>query len=294
MIDVMRHRMAIAAVTAIALAAAPALADVVPGATEGPDRLVGTRGDDSFYGLGGDDHLDGGAGNDDLDGGAGADTLVGGTGNDAASYGGRTAPVSATLDKRRNDGESGESDDIHSDVEAIYGGAAADKLNGDAGPNTLDGGAGSDQLDGGKGTDGLYGGAGDDVINAADGAQDTVDCGAGRDRASVDKADIVRSCEGGAADTVAIPAGFFRVPHGVKVGDACRGVVSLHMRLGQQSLGRGTAQLRREGRRCFFRKTFAVARARVGDATRVTVVYRFPRNHRVWPGRGFTIRVPVP
>jgi hypothetical protein len=163
--------------------------------TAGSDTLTGTPGDDALYGLAGNDRLNGLQGNDDLDGGPGADDIRGGPGDDAVSYGGTSAPVTVTLDDQANDGAAGEGDNVHTDVEDIYGGAGDDRLTGDAAGNTIDGGAGNDTIVGGKGFDFLYGGPGDDVIDARDGTQDVVDCGAGRDRAIVDRVDLVTGCE---------------------------------------------------------------------------------------------------
>jgi hypothetical protein len=161
---------------------------------DGPDTLTGTAENDTLYGRGGNDTLDGGGGNDDLDGGAGADDLRGGTGVDAASYVG-PGGVNVTLDDAPNDGHEGEGDNVHLDVEAVYGGSGADTLSGNRAGNTLDGGDGSDHLIGGRGRDFLFGGGGDDEIDAADGAPDVIDCGNGDDRVRADKIDSVTGCE---------------------------------------------------------------------------------------------------
>jgi hypothetical protein len=161
----------------------------------GNDRLTGTAGPDALYGGPGDDTLDGGGGIDDLDGGPGADDIRGGGGEDAVSYGGRSEAIAVTLDDKANDGAAGERDNVHRDVEDIYGGSGDDTLTGSAGANTIDGGAGNDTIDGGKGTDGLYGGPGDDAIDAKDHVVDTVDCGPGTDVVNADSFDIVTGCE---------------------------------------------------------------------------------------------------
>ncbi|MFL5843111.1 MAG: hypothetical protein ACJ762_00365 [Solirubrobacteraceae bacterium] len=71
--------------------------------------------------------------------------------------------------------------------DVLVGTRFADKLYGLAGDDAITGKAGPDLL---------VGGPGDDRINAADGAQDTVDCGPGKhDRATVDKLDKVKGCE---------------------------------------------------------------------------------------------------
>lgn len=68
-----------------------------------------------------------------------------------------------------DDGESGENDDIHEDVENLIGGSAGDTLTGNSVSNSLTGGGGADNLSGGVGggtcasdVDVLTGGDGDD------------------------------------------------------------------------------------------------------------------------------------
>jgi hypothetical protein len=178
----------------LALVVGVASAALVQG-TAGNDTLNGTAGDDSLYGRAGNDTLNGLAGNDDLDGGPGADVLNGGAGTDAATYGGRTAPVTVTLDNKANDGEAGEGDNVKSDVEAVYGGQGNDTLTGSSKDDTIDGQGGNDNITGGKGADFLFGGAGNDTINSRDGKTDTVDCGPGTDRIIGDKSDKATNCE---------------------------------------------------------------------------------------------------
>jgi Ca2+-binding RTX toxin-like protein len=162
----------------------------------GPNTLTGTSGADSLYGRAGNDVLNGAGGNDDLDGGPGADDLRGGDGTDAATYGGRAAGVTVTLDEQANDGESGEGDNVHRDIEAVYGGNGGDALTGDRRSNTLDGQGGGDRLKGGRGADFLFGGSGDDLIDARDGSSnDVIDCGPGNDRVIAEKGDATSGCE---------------------------------------------------------------------------------------------------
>ncbi len=179
----------------VVLVAGVASAALVAGGP-GNDTLNGTAGDDSLYGREGNDTLNGLAGNDDLDGGPGADTLNGGAGTDAATYGGRTAPVTVTMDGKANDGEGGEGDNVASDVEAVYGGKAGDSLIGSSRADTIDGQGGNDTITGGKGADYLFGGDGNDTINSRDGKADTVDCGpSSADRIIGDKSDKATGCE---------------------------------------------------------------------------------------------------
>lgn len=83
--------------------------------------------------------LDGGTGNDRLAPGRGQDRLVGGEGTDEVVYWSRTARVVASLDGAANDGEAGEDDHIHGDVEELEGGEGDDVLTGSAGWNWLAG-----------------------------------------------------------------------------------------------------------------------------------------------------------
>ena len=66
---------------ALALAAAPALAEVVRGTPES-DRLSGGAKSDTVSGRAGDDRLNGKAGTDLVKGGAGNDRVIGGSGFD--------------------------------------------------------------------------------------------------------------------------------------------------------------------------------------------------------------------
>ena len=71
-------------------------------------------------------------------------------------------------------------------------------------PSTVDAGAGNDSvwggpaadvLNGAAGIDDVRGGDGNDTIEARDGQADTIDCGAGDDRAYADAVDTVVNCE---------------------------------------------------------------------------------------------------
>ncbi|MFL5824115.1 MAG: beta strand repeat-containing protein [Solirubrobacteraceae bacterium] len=154
----------------------------------GADTLIGSSGDNALDGGPGGDTINGGEGSDVLIGGTGtntlsggggddlfqqgqapdgADSMSGGGGSDTVDYSGRTQPVSVSLDDGANDGQSGEHDNVSSDVHTVYGGTAADTivgsgdadtLFGDAGDDTIDGGFGEDQIDGGSGVDTIYGG----------------------------------------------------------------------------------------------------------------------------------------
>jgi hypothetical protein len=182
-------------VCVVLLVPAVGLGDGAIEGTSGDDVLVGTPRSDSIFGLAGNDRIDGAAGDDDLDGGPGADDMHGGSGVDSALYGGRSAPVAVTLDNVADDGEAGEKDNVHSDVEQLFGGAAGDRLSGGAGPELIDGGAGDDVIDDGGGTDRVYGGDGNDALTTFDGATDIVVCGPGIDTATADASDVLSGCE---------------------------------------------------------------------------------------------------
>jgi Ca2+-binding RTX toxin-like protein len=160
---------------------------------EGDDTLTGGSLVDTINGGADADHIDGGPGNDILNGDSGDDTFVGGTGNDAftggtgtdtADYSARTSPVVVTTDGTANDGASGETDNVKTDVENVVGGSGNDALVGGSAVNLLVGGAGSDSLDGDAGNDTLQGdggnddftgGAGTDIVTyAADSSPVTV------------------------------------------------------------------------------------------------------------------------
>jgi Ca2+-binding RTX toxin-like protein len=167
----------------------------------GGDTLSGGVGDDLLLGGDGNDVMLGEPGNDVLDGGPGADDIRGNTGLpddfgfDMADYGDRIAPVTVTLDGRRNDGEAGEQDLLALDIDDVNGGSANDTISGDEFANFLFGNDGDDVLDGGAGIDTLDGGNGNDTIMARDGAADRIACGAGVDTVTADPADAVVDCE---------------------------------------------------------------------------------------------------
>jgi RTX calcium-binding nonapeptide repeat (4 copies) len=182
----------VAAALTFALAS-PAFAAEILG-TAGDDVLEGGQDGDAIYGLSGNDRISAGAGDDSLEGGPGADDLAGGEGADAVSYADHDG-VQVTIDDLANDGADGELDNVHTDIEDVYGSPGADRLEGAAGPNTVDGGAGDDVLLGGAGEDHLFAGEGDDQIEARDGIADAIDCGPGADRAIVDQSDSPVDCE---------------------------------------------------------------------------------------------------
>ena len=186
------------------------------------DEVLGGPGNDSIYGRGGDDHIYDGTGDDlvragpgddviygDADADNGADDIRGNAGIDIVTYYTRDIGITVTLDDVADDGQAGEGDNIHADVEdlrggwgddvlvgsseanylaggfggddTLRGGAGDDLLSGSSGRNSLYGGPGNDVLEGKFGRDFLYGGTGDDVLDGADG-NDVLDGGAGIDQ----------------------------------------------------------------------------------------------------------------
>src|SRR4029434_6559459 len=83
--------------------------------------------------------------------------------------------VTVILDDIANDGELGEGDNVHADVENVIGGNGDDKLEGSAANNVLRGGNGNDTLSGNAGNDTLDGGAGSDELFGNAGDRDQAD-----------------------------------------------------------------------------------------------------------------------
>jgi Ca2+-binding RTX toxin-like protein len=128
----------------------------------------------------GDDELNGGPGFENLFGDSGADDIRGGDSFDSVSFGGG-AGINLTLDNVANDGEPGENDNVHDDVESAFGTSFADTMigttgaqqfNSFGGQDTLQGGPGEDSLAGGDGADTLMGEAGSDFLQGGDNPDD--------------------------------------------------------------------------------------------------------------------------
>lgn len=117
---------------------------------------------ENVQGGSGDDALTGSESNNRFIPGYGADTVSGLGGTDLMTYSDHTGAVTATIDGNANDGETGEGDNISTDVENLSGGSGNDTLTGSAGNNQLYGAAGIDNLFGGDGSDVLIGGTGAD------------------------------------------------------------------------------------------------------------------------------------
>ncbi len=128
------------------------------GGTQGITVFAGAGNDTLAGGLGADT-LSGGIGNDrffeGVGGTTGADVFVGSDGTDVIDYSGRSDGVVVLLDGTANDGETGELDNVGTDIENIIGGDGADSLTGSALNNIIVGGPGADTVHGGAGLDTL-------------------------------------------------------------------------------------------------------------------------------------------
>jgi Ca2+-binding RTX toxin-like protein len=170
---------------------------------EGTDTLTGDGSSNTFSGRGGDDVISGG-GADDFMGGAanGNHTFHGGAGIDRVTYTHYDAsqPVTVTVDDVADDGAAGESDNVGTDIEYVYGTPGDDHLSaapthelgisfwGFAGNDTLIGTEQSDYLFGGPGTDALDARGGNDIVRGGEDA-DALTCGDGFDEFEVDASD---------------------------------------------------------------------------------------------------------
>jgi Ca2+-binding RTX toxin-like protein len=162
---------------------------------DGNDTLAGSYGNDTLKGGAGNDRLAGGNDNDSLDGGTGADDLWGDSGTDVVTYASRTNGVTVDITDQNgelaDDGEAGEHDFVHTDIENLIGGSGNDKFTGTVATvtttpgftknNTFRGGAGNDTLIGLDGNDSLDGGSGNDSIDGGAG-NDSVNGGTGTDK----------------------------------------------------------------------------------------------------------------
>lgn len=184
-------------------------ADVLAGG-DGDDSLDGGKGDDKISGGDGRDRLVCRSGRDTVHGDGGDDTLInlnyvsnewfGDAGKDSLEYG-TSRNLTLSLNEIADDGIAGENDNIHSDIESLYGGSGKDLIIGDDQANylfggdnhdRLIGGGGNDTLEGGRGNDRLFGQAGDDLLLAQDRNQDTLDGGDGLDAAQRDDSAMVK------------------------------------------------------------------------------------------------------
>jgi Ca2+-binding RTX toxin-like protein len=132
--------------------------------------VSGGTGMDFIYGAGGADTLTGGDGIDLLAPRAdnGADSVSGGADKDVVDLlsNNDTWAWKVTLDNLANDGAHDgvfqlmKNDNIHSDIETVWGGPFDDEITGTVGPQELNGYGGNDTLDGRTGADVLIGNGG--------------------------------------------------------------------------------------------------------------------------------------
>jgi Ca2+-binding RTX toxin-like protein len=172
--------------------------DTLEGAGGGQDGIGfnGGGGNDSLLGSEFDDAMSGGTGNDTLDGRGGADDMQGGDGLDTADYSDRTADLVIDLDDNADDGEAGENDNVHSDIETVLGGSGDDSITGSNADNLLVGNDGNDTLNGEGGADTLQGNAGDDEIHGGDGADSILGGSEDDDLFGDDGDDTIRGGDG--------------------------------------------------------------------------------------------------
>lgn len=145
----------------------------------GNDRLNGGNSDDTLWGDDGNDTLDGGADTNILRGGAGDDRLIdsalgadlfdGGAGFDTVSVAGYPLWFVTGVTISLATGYDSYTGNRFIGIEALEGGAGADRLTGNAEANSLAGAAGNDVLEGGGGDDTLLGQQGDDTLAGGDG-----------------------------------------------------------------------------------------------------------------------------
>lgn len=131
----------------------------------GADRLYGGMADGSGA-ADGADTIYGGSGNDALypdPNPVGGESYWGGSDNDTVSYSGQSESFTISLDDVANDGMAGETDNVHTDVENVYGGTGSDTITGSSAANVLVGAAGAGELATG-GVDTISGGAGNDIL----------------------------------------------------------------------------------------------------------------------------------
>jgi Ca2+-binding RTX toxin-like protein len=170
----------------------------------GSDNLFGNAAANTLLGGSGNDLIDGGGGPDVLEGGSGADELNGGPDFDRVVYSGSGAET-ITLDDVRNDGASGELDNVRSDIEDVAAGPGNDVVVGSDAANVLDGGDGDDRLEGRGGVDTYFGGAGADALFARDGLRERVECGPQTDTGEADTIDLLVDCEGVFLSSALVP-----------------------------------------------------------------------------------------
>ncbi len=153
----------------------------------GRGTLNGGSGNDMLTGSPLVDNLRGSSGRDTLDGGFGADDISGGSSTDTLVYPGRASGVNVTIGSGNfNDGgpedqTGSRRDNVHGDVEVLFGTDSADVLVGDHSSETLVGLAGDDFIVGNSGGDTILGFDGNDLLIGKSGG-DVLRGGPGGDR----------------------------------------------------------------------------------------------------------------
>ncbi len=153
----------------------------------GRGTLSGGSGNDVLVGSPLADTLRGSSGRDTLDGGFGADDIAGGSNSDTLTYPGRSSGVNVTVgSQNHNDGgpedqTGNRRDNVHGDVENVFGTELGDVLIGDRSSETLVGLGGDDFVVGGSGRDTLLGFDGNDLMVGESGG-DLLRGGPGADR----------------------------------------------------------------------------------------------------------------
>jgi Ca2+-binding RTX toxin-like protein len=169
------------------------------GSNFGDPQFFGTAGRNTMTGLEGNDAIAGGGGDDVFVATVadGADDYHGGphVNGDTISYETRTQALTVDLDNVNDDGQTGERDNVRSNVENFIGGSGVDTVFSLGAFSRLEGRGGNDKLFGGFGPDTLIGGAGSDLLDAGshvdnvqarDGETDDINCGSEFDTISKD------------------------------------------------------------------------------------------------------------
>lgn len=250
-----------------------------------------------LQGGAGANRLIGGSSADRLTADTGADSFSGGPGVDTVDYHSylpRGSQTGSTRERTRasigdgpNDGQAGEGDDVHTDIENLTGSEKPDVLVGSDQINRLAGGGGRDTLIGLAGNDRLLGGGrgllvpgpgvdraitlAGDRLDTRDGGSDRVRCSEYAPSAVFDRADIFETC----APRTDFVDGPYRVRHGKMRlrlvcahagGGRCQGRVAIRAR-GRRGIDRRWHPGRLMGRRSF-------ARLRPGARRTVTIRVR--------------------
>jgi Ca2+-binding RTX toxin-like protein len=153
----------------------------------GRGTVNGGSGNDVLTGSPLADNLRGSSGKDTLDGGFGADDIAGGSSTDTLLYPGRANGVNVTIGSQNNndggpeDQTGSRRDNVHGDIEVLFGTEHNDVLAGDRSSETLFGLGGDDFVVGNSGRDTLLGFNGNDLLIGESGS-DLLRGGPGADR----------------------------------------------------------------------------------------------------------------